>query len=326
MPLFMQLIAIFLLSVGFSVGLVRIVILIDRRYNLLDIPNERSSTAIAVPTLGGLAIFTSFLVVSVPAMAGYLMPGLVYIIFAATIMLLVGLIDDLITISPAIKLLGQCLATTVVIFLAGIRITSLHGIFGLFEIGEVESILVTFLTILTITNAFNLIDGIDGLAAGVGILAAVIFGSWFYLSGYCGYAVLSFCLTGSIAGFFFYNVYGKHYKIFMGDTGSLFIGMMIAVLAICFNELNIDQSQAYAVKFTPVISVVILGYPLIDTLRVIIIRILKHQSPFLPDKNHIHHRLLKMGLSHVEVTYTVVEINFLLIIIVFLIQNLGFFA
>jgi hypothetical protein len=166
-------------------------------------------------------------------------------------------------------------------------------------------------------------DGIDGLAAGLSMLAATVFGIWFYVSGHSDYSILSFSLVGAIAGFFYFNVYGKKNKIFMGDTGSLVLGTVMAIIVIRFNEFNIDQTLPYAVASAPAVSIGILIYPLADTIRVFVIRALQFKSPFTADKNHLHHRLLVLGFSHKRATYTIILVNILFILSVFALQNLG---
>jgi len=158
-------------------------------------------------------------------------------------------------------------------------------------------------------NAFNLIDGIDGLASGLAILAAGAFGSWFYLSGHPQFAILSFALVGSLVGFFIYNVFGHRNKLFMGDTGSLIIGLVISALVVKFNEFNIDKTVPYTLSAAPAVSFAIIIVPLIDTLRVMTIRISNKKSPFSADNNHIHHRLLKLVTSHFKVTLIIIAAN-----------------
>jgi UDP-GlcNAc:undecaprenyl-phosphate GlcNAc-1-phosphate transferase len=235
----------------------------------------------------------------------------------------VGLKDDVVTLPPYKKIIAQVVAAFIIIFLAEIRFTNLHGLLGIGEIGMIPSIIITCFTIVVIINAINLMDGIDGLAAGLSMLATLVFGSWFFVSGHIDYAILSFTLIGAIAGFFYLNVYGKRYKIFMGDTGSLVLGTVISILVIRFNEFNIDQTQPYAIASVPAISFGILSYPLIDTLRVMIIRIIYRKSIFSADKNHLHHRLLTLGFSHPKATYTIMGFNLLFIIFIFTIHHYG---
>ena len=301
----------------------RIVVHVVQHLNLFDIPGERSSAVKPVPTLGGIAIFFSFVFTSVVMLNGNEMPELIYIITPAMLIFFVGLKDDIITVPPVKKIIAQLVAASIIIFMGKIRFTNLHGLFGIEEIGLIPGVLITGFTIVVIINSFNLMDGIDGLAAGLSMLATIVFGSWFLLSGHYQYAILSFALVGATLGFFYFNVYGKRYKIFMGDTGSLVLGTILSVLVIRFNEFNIDQTQRYAVESVPAISFAILSYPLIDTLRVMFIRIINRRSPFSADKNHLHHRMLTLGFSHKQATYTIIGINLLFIMFIFTMHRLG---
>jgi len=313
----------FILAVILSLFAVPIVIRVAHSLKLMDNPNERSAAEYPIPTLGGISIFLSFVFSSTIGLSGNEMPELIYIFAAILLMFFVGLKDDILTLSPRKKLTAQLLAAAIIIFLAKIQFTNLHGFLGIGVIGVVPGVLLTFFVIIVIINAFNLMDGIDGLAAGLSILAALAFGSWFLISGHMDYAILSFSLVGAIAGFFYYNVYGKENKIFMGDTGSLVLGTIMSVIVIRFNEFNIDQTQPFSIASAPAVSFGILIYPLVDTLRVFIIRALQLKSPFTADKNHLHHRLLTLGFSHKKATYTIIILNFLFILSVFSLQNLG---
>ena len=323
MQIIFQLLGSILLSAGIAAFLVPVIVRTVRKLKLIDQPNIRSSNVKPIPTLGGLAIYFGFLFATVVCSFGYELPELIYIVTASTLMLFIGLKDDLVTLSPVKKIVGQVIAAFILIFLAKIRFTNLHGLFGFAEIGLFPSVLITGFVIVLLINAINLMDGIDGLAAGLITYAAALFGSWFYISGHIGHAVISFSLVGALIGFFYYNVYGKANKIFMGDTGSLFIGTVISAILIIFNELNIDQSRPFAVESVPAISFGILAYPLIDTIRVMAIRMLQHKSPFSADKNHLHHRLLTLGFSHRSATYTIIVLNILFVIAVFALHHLG---
>ena len=251
------------------------------------------------------------------------MPEFVYIMIAVLLMFFVGLKDDILTIPARKKLIAQFITAGMIISFAKIRFTDLHGFLGIGEIGMVPGVILTFFAIIVIINAFNLMDGIDGLCAGLSMLAATAFGSWFFISGHFNYAILSFSLVGGILGFFYYNVYGKKNRIFMGDTGSLVLGTIMSVIVIQFNEFNIDQTQLFAIASAPAVSFGILIYPLIDTLRVFTIRLLQFKSPFVADKNHLHHRMLTLGFSHRKATYTIMAMNFIFILLVFALRNLG---
>jgi len=313
----------FILALGISLYAVPVVVRIAHSLKLMDKPNERSAAKKSVPTLGGVSIFLGFVFSLTPGLSGSKMPEFIYIIVAILLMLFVGLKDDILTLSVRKKLIAQIASAGVIILLAKIRFTNLHGFFGIQEIGIIPGVVLTFFVIIVIINAFNLMDGIDGLAAGLSMLMATVFGSWFFLSGHNSYAILSFSLVGAIAGFFYYNVYGKENRIFMGDTGSLVLGTIMSVIVIRFNEFNVNQAQPFAIASAPAVSFGILIYPLVDTLRVFSIRILQFKSPFTADKNHLHHRLLTLGFSHKNATYTIMLINVLFILPLFALQHVG---
>ena len=317
------LVASFILAILLSLYAVPIVVKVAHSLRFMDNPNERSAAECPIPTLGGISIFLSFVFSSTLGLTGEIMPEFVYIIIATLLMFFVGLKDDILTLSARKKLGAQLMAAAIIIFLGKMRFTDLHGFLGIEGIGIIPGIILTFFAVIGIINAFNLMDGIDGLCAGLSMLAAAVFGTWFFISGHFNYAILSFSLVGAIAGFFWYNVYGTENRIFMGDTGSLVLGTIMSVLVIQFNEFNIDQTQPFAISSSPAVSFGILIYPLVDTLRVFIIRILNFKSPFLADKNHLHHRLLTLGLSHKKATYTIMVMNFLFIVAVFALKNFG---
>ncbi len=324
MEIYLAIFLSFLAALLISLYEIPIVVRIVRKLNLLDHPNERSSADKSIPTLGGIAIFMSFIMSSTIGMSVCDFPEMKFIIPSIVLIFFVGLTDDILNIPPLKKLAFQIIVACILVFLAKIRFTNLHGTFGVWEIGPVTGSLLTCFTIVVLINAFNLIDGIDGLAAGVTMLIAFVLGAWFLISDHFAFAIISFTLVGSVLGFLYYNVYGTKNKIFMGDTGSLVIGTLVSVLIIEFNEHNIDQTQTYAIQSAPAISFGILSYPLMDLIRVIIIRIAHFRHPFRADKNHFHHRLLTLGLSHRQATFSIIGFNILFIIGVFYLNRTGF--
>ena len=325
MHILIYLISSFLLALCISLYAVPVVVRVAHSLRFLDNPNERSAAVCPIPTLGGISIFLSFVFSTTVGLSGEPMPEFIYVMIAVLLMFFVGLKDDILTIPARKKLVAQFLAAGIIIFLARIRFTNLHGFLGIGEIGIVPAVILTFFAIIVIINSFNLMDGIDGLCAGLSMLAATVFGSWFFVSGHFNYAILSFSLVGGILGFFYYNVYGRKNRIFMGDTGSLVLGTIMAVIVIQFNEFNIDQTQPFAIASAPAVSFGILIYPLIDTLRVFTIRLLQFKSPFVADKNHLHHRMLTLGFSHRKATYTIMAMNFIFILLVFALRYFGIF-
>lgn len=285
--------------------------------------SERKIHTKTVPPLGGVAIFIGFTISSIVATDGLSFDSLKYIIASVIMMFFIGMKDDLLDISARKKLIVQIFAAVLLITLGNVRFTNMHGILGNHEIGYASSLFLSLFAMIVIINAFNLIDGIDGLASGLAMLAGTTFGVWFYLAGNTQFAIMSFALVGSLAGFFLFNVFGHRNKLFMGDTGSLIIGIVISTLVIKFNEFNIDKSLPFAIGAAPAISYAIIVVPLIDTLRVMTIRISKKRSPFSADNNHIHHRLLTLVSSHLKVTLIIVFANIVIIAFALMLNKLS---
>ena len=228
--------------------------------------------------------------------------------------------DDIIMIAPLKKMIGQIIAVSIVVILGKVRLTGFYGFLGIEQIHESLSITLSVFTILVIMNGLNLIDGIDGLAASTGVVISTFFGFWFFINGaeyQQEWALLSFVLAAVLLAFLYYNLTPA--KIFMGDTGSLISGLIIGILTIKFIDANPVASRL-RFNSVPVVAFGILIVPLFDTLRVFTLRVLAGKSPLHPDQNHIHHRLLALGLSHLQSTCILVISNILIIGLVYLMQ------
>ncbi|HKP32682.1 MAG TPA: MraY family glycosyltransferase, partial [Chitinophagaceae bacterium] len=242
-------------------------------------------------------------------------------IAAALVIFFLGLKDDILVISPIKKFIGQVLAAFLIVYKGGIQLKSMHGFLGLYDLPEPYSLVLTYFTVIVIINSFNLIDGVDGLAGTLGLMAMTIFGFYFFNIGQTAYAYLSFALAGSLCAFLIFNF--QPAKIFMGDTGSLLIGLVSSILVVKFINTAGTTTVAYPILESPAIGFTILMIPLLDTLRVFGIRIFHRRSPFSPDRNHIHHLMLDRGMSHRNITLTLVGINLSFIIIAYTLRNLG---
>jgi UDP-N-acetylmuramyl pentapeptide phosphotransferase/UDP-N-acetylglucosamine-1-phosphate transferase len=206
-------------------------------------------------------------------------------------MFFVGIKDDIIGTAPAKKLLANLIVAFIMVIIAEVKITSLYGLFDIRELPEWASILLSVMTYIVIINAFNLIDGVDGLAGGVGFIASTAFGVWFLLAGCESYALVAFALSGALLGFLRYNF--KPASIFMGDSGSLFIGLILSFLAIELIQFDASKLPSKIIGISkPIFAMTVLVYPLLDTFRIFIYRIANKKSPFTADSNHIHHRVL----------------------------------
>jgi UDP-N-acetylmuramyl pentapeptide phosphotransferase/UDP-N-acetylglucosamine-1-phosphate transferase len=303
----------FLIGFGLVIFTIPPIIRVSVAKHLYDTPNERKVTKIVVPTLGGVSIFIGFILSTILATDGYNFSELKYIIAAVILMFFVGLKDDLMDISATKKLFIQLVTVTMLIAWGNFRFTNLYGAFGFHEISYPFSFAITLFVMIAIINAFNLIDGIDGLASGISVVISSVFGSWFLLAGHQEYGIMCFCLSGCLIAYFIFNVFGKKNKIFMGDSGSLVLGVIMGCLVIKFNEFNINQQVPYSIQNAPVVSIGILIIPIIDTLRVFFIRLSERRSPFSPDMNHIHHKFIKLGYSHLKATLLISFFNILFI-------------
>jgi UDP-GlcNAc:undecaprenyl-phosphate GlcNAc-1-phosphate transferase len=277
--------------------------------HLFDEPDDRKQHIVRTPTLGGIAIFAGF-IFSLTFWADQdAIIELQYIISSVILLFFMGMKDDLFNLVAYKKLIGQLAASFILVHWAGIKITTFYGLFGISDLPFLASYFLSIFTIVVITNSFNLIDGVDGLAASVGIFASSAFGFWFYSAGVTQYAILSSCMSGALLGFLYYN--RSPAKIFMGDTGSLIVGVILSILAIKFIEMNrvLDRFHPNKVLAVPVVTLSILVIPLFDTLRVFTIRILQGRSPMSADRNHIHHLLLSLGFNHSQTNLTLVTFN-----------------
>ncbi|MGO3182078.1 MAG: MraY family glycosyltransferase [Aequorivita sp.] len=295
--------------------------------NIMDVPGGRSSHVKEIPTLGGIGIFIAFTVsiMILASLSGLAEPGLeqlLVLLAAISILFFLGVKDDLIGLSPKKKFIGQTFAAVLVVIISDIRIHSFEGLFGVGELPYIISVFLTILVFIFIVNAFNLIDGIDGLAGAIAVISSATFSVFFFLNEQFLSLLISLILIGAIIGFLRFNLSEKH-KLFMGDSGSLFIGFLLAYQAISFIVNQQAGLSNFEVSNAPILALAILSFPILDTLRVFIIRISQKRSPFRGDRNHIHHRLLGLGFSHKQAALLVAIGNVLIIGLVFLISDLN---
>jgi UDP-GlcNAc:undecaprenyl-phosphate GlcNAc-1-phosphate transferase len=309
----LQLIAFFVIPLILSLGITPIVIRLAKRVGALDQPNERKVHTHPIPRFGGIAIYTSFFITFLISMLPFFSArpfsvmhphtGIMLVI-SLTMVLLLGIWDDVQSVAPGKKFLGQFLAATIVYF-AGFHISSITYPLNMdmLKLGWFD-FPATILWIVGITNAFNLIDGLDGLASGVAIIVSLTISSISFLKGDMETALMALFLAGAVLGFLRYNF--KNAKIFLGDSGSLFLGFSLAIL-------SMQSSTKGSTAFSILIPLLTLGLPIMDTLLSMTRRFLKSVFPenqesmpffnkiikmFLPDRGHIHHQLIARGLSH----------------------------
>lgn len=287
------------------------IILISKKGNLYDEPNHRKLNKSPVPTLGGIGIYLGIIITTVIFTHGIDFDGLKYIFLVVTILLCIGVFDDIFSISAYIKLVYQFAIALLLIVFADIRITSLHGLLGINELNIIVSYFLSTIIIMGLINAINLIDGIDGLASGICLVAVVVLG---LLESYVGnkeFAILAFSAAGSLLAFMFFNVFAKKNKIFMGDTGSTILGALLAILVINICEAEPLYNQDFIIVSPASFMLSLLVIPVFDTIRVLFARVFRGQPMFSADNSHMHHWLLKFGFTHMHVSIIMVLLTFL---------------
>jgi UDP-GlcNAc:undecaprenyl-phosphate/decaprenyl-phosphate GlcNAc-1-phosphate transferase len=295
-----------------------VIIQVARQKKMFDEPDERKVHKMVIPTLGGLGIFAGFILATllgVPLHSAELQ----YFVAAAVVIFFLGIKDDILVLSPAKKFIGQLIAAGIVIKFGGVQINNMHGFLGIGPIPHVASIIFTLFTIVVITNSFNLIDGVDGLAGSLGLVTSLVFGGYFLYVDQLMYAVMAFSLAGGLIGFLIYNF--SPAKIFMGDTGSLLIGLVNSILVIKFINIAGNPVGNLPLRAAPAIGFAVLIVPLFDTLRVFSHRILDRRSPFSADRTHVHHYLLELGFNHKKITFLCAGANIGFIALAVLLRN-----
>lgn len=294
----------------------------SHRKNLGDVPGRRKIHKKVTPSLGGIAIFLGFAMASMFWMDFSQWDAIRFVMASLVIVFIIGVRDDLVPFRALHKLLGQIVAVIILLF-SGVHIASLFGLLGINEIPIAVGYTLTAFTIIVITNSFNLIDGLDGLAGSVGLIALIAFGVWFYFVGDFVFSLFSFSMAGGLLAFLVFN--WEPSEIFMGDTGAMVIGMLLAIMVIHFMNVNNGLPELHPVKFSATIAsaAAFIIVPLSDTLRIIILRLSKGQSPFSPDKSHIHHAIMRLGVTHSRTAMILALVNASFILLSYLLRGFG---
>ncbi|CAN5898170.1 MraY family glycosyltransferase [soil metagenome] len=313
--LFLTLLTSFLVVLLATPALIKVAFL----KRLFDEPGDaRKLHKRVVPTIGGIIIFAATLFAFAlwfpydhPEMdlLKRWIQDFQFVVCSMLILFFVGIKDDIIGTAPIKKLAAHILVGMILVLMAEVRIRSLHGLFGMNDIPLWASIFLSMFTYIVTVNAYNLIDGVDGLAAGVGVIGGIAFGILFALGGDIVMGMLAFALAGSLAAFLVFNF--SPAKIFMGDSGSMIIGLIMAVLAIKFVEYSPLENSLPVIKelFTPVVAMSIVAYALTDTLRIFVWRAIRGVSPFSADRNHLHHLLIDSGMSQAKTVVCIYAAN-----------------
>lgn len=296
----------FLLSLLLGLLIIPKILLISYKKRLFDLPDRRKVHSMPIPRLGGISFFPVILMtlcfmVGLQVCLGYPMgsqPADEFLFFTVggMMLFLIGVADDLIGVGYRYKFLVQLLAALLMVY-PGEWLNTMDGLFGVDELPHWAGIILTLFIVVYVTNAINLIDGIDGLASGLSCIALFVLGLMCMVQGDFVYALLAFSTFGVIVPFWFYNVFGnarRGHKLFMGDAGSLILGYILSLLVIHLSRTDAESATAGGSQLVLAFSTLIV--PLFDVVRVVIHRLRERRNPFLPDKNHLHHKLLRTGM------------------------------
>lgn len=305
----------FILSLLFSRFVLPRILVIAKRKRLYDDPSARKCHSIKIPRLGGLVYIPAVLIslsftIAVryqinfplnPALSGSALLELLFLMAGCVFLYFVGIKDDLVGVRYRKKFIAQFLVASL-LPMSGLYINNMYGLFGVYELPALIGVPFTIVLIVFIINAVNLMDGIDGLAGGGGLVCFLIYGILYFSQGLWIYSTLAFALVGCLLPFLYYNVFGSAAhgsKIFMGDTGSLTIGYLLSFFAIKYAQYVVGtepDTQHFIIPFS------LLFVPVFDALRVMCVRAFQNQPLFLADRNHIHHKCLATGLTHLQST------------------------
>lgn len=284
------------------------VLAIARRYGIVDNPSARKLQRRPVPVMGGGAVFIGLLAATIVGL--FFLPGerILKLTALLTVVFVIGVWDDIKDISAEFRFLVELVLVWAMILLLGIQINDFHGFLGIHELPEAVSVPFSLIAGVGIINAINLIDGVDGYCSTFGMMACSVFAIVFWKVGAIPLLALSLITIGALLPFFFHNVFGKTSKMFLGDGGSLMLGMVLTF----FTFITLTAGAPVSVAFEdtglslPALCLAVLAVPVFDTLKVMTIRLYKRQSPFHPDKNHLHHLYIEMNYSHMSTSAIIV--------------------
>jgi UDP-GlcNAc:undecaprenyl-phosphate/decaprenyl-phosphate GlcNAc-1-phosphate transferase len=309
---------VFLMSFIITYFAIPKIIYFADKFRLSDVPGERASHKRTVPVFGSIAIFSGIIF---SLLFWGKLDSIQFILVSMVMVFFVGVIDDLLGLSPYKKIIGQVIAILILIYLGKIQINSMHGVLGVYELPDIIATLFTVFVVVVITNGFNLIDGVDGLASGIGVIASLGFGVMAYLMNQPDMAIIAFSLLGALLAFLKYNFHPA--RLFMGDSGSLFVGVILSILAINSIRDGLVTETIHFPNKGPLMAIVFLAIPLFDSLRVFVVRIIDGKNPLYAGREHIHHALLDLGLGHKRTAFALYLMSLLLIAVAYFLLELN---
>lgn len=297
---------------------------IAKEKNIVDNPDARKLQRIPIPVMGGIVVVFGLLagVMSFNLFGNF--NDMTAVFVAVVVIMFVGLVDDIKGLSPLLRFVVEIFLVAYLIYATGNQINDFHGLWGIDLLPSWASVPLTIFACVGIINAINMIDGVDGYSSGYCIMASFYFGWSFYRLGNVRMVALAAIMVASLLPFFLHNVFGKHSKMFIGDSGTLSMGILMStfVANILTASIHVDAEIVGNLGMIP-LTLAIMSVPIFDTLRVMSSRILRKHSPFHPDKTHLHHAFIDLGFSHIGTTFSILSMNTLVVIGWYIAYRLG---
>ena len=295
-----------------------------KNYHIVDNPNDRKLHRTPVPVLGGVAVYLGILMGYLVLATYYEEPITLWSLVAMTVMQIIGIWDDINDLSTTFRFLIEFALIGVMITVTGIYIDDFHGFWGIGYLNTVVAIILSVVAGVGIINAVNMIDGVDGYVSGYCVSACLCFAFLFLVAGESVMACMAMVVAASLLPFFFHNVFGMKSKMFIGDGGTMMLGVLMALFFL-FTLSSKSKCSVLETKNVGLIAfaLAVMCIPVFDTLRVMILRILRGRSPFRPDKTHLHHLFIEMGFSHLGAAISILSINISIVLIWLVVWKVG---
>jgi len=295
-----------------------------KRYNIVDNPNARKLQRVPIPMMGGVVVYIGIIAGMIVLFLFLKESLLLWGLLAMTIMMLIGIWDDVKDLSASLRFLLEIAMVTLFIVMTDVYIDDFHGLWGIYELPSWLGIIFSVFVGVGIINAVNLIDGVDGYSSGFGMMACLIFALAFHSVWSITMVCMAVIVAGALLPFFLHNVFGIRSKMFIGNGGTMMLGMLMVVFLFfaLSSKTQCNQLEEFGICL-PAMCVAVMCVPVFDTLRVMTMRIMRGKSPFRPDKTHLHHLFIDMGFSHLGAAIAILTMNLIVALIWYLTWRLG---
>ena len=317
-------ILVFIVAIVISTMAYPIVIRFAKRHDIVDNPHARKLQRVPVPILGGVVVYIGIIAGMIVLFLFLKESLLLWGLLAMTVLMLIGIWDDIRELSVSLRFVMEIAMVTLFILMTGVYIDDFHGLWSIYELSPWIGIPLSVFVGVGIINAVNLIDGVDGYSSGFGIMACLMFALAFHSVWSIAMVCMALIVSGALVPFFLHNVFGIRSKMFFGDGGTLMLGMLMVVFLFfaLSSKTNCAQLEDAGICL-PAMCLAVLCVPVFDTLRVMVMRILRGKSPFRPDKTHLHHLFIDMGFSHLGAAFSILLMNTVVVAVWLLTWKLG---